>query len=226
MANFLGRLEVEFAQDKSMQVDYIVVDDCSTDDSIARVAALEIENVQIIRNKMNMGHGPSTVRALTEALRLQPDIVCGADGDGEVEASSLRELVLEANIGSARVVEGTRVNRSDPWFRKLASWSTRQLVLSRSGAYAIDANTPFRAYESAFLKELLTGLPVDSMIPNLHISSLTRSDRVAFSEIQVRLFTPPDYSSGVTWQQRFKALPSKRFLRFCVNAYMEWKKFK
>lgn len=222
LANFLQRLDEEFAQDQSIDLTYIVIDDCSTDDSIANAASLDLRNVFFIKNEVNLGHGPSTIKALTHALVSEPDVVCGADGDGEVEASSIKELISKAHLGSAFVVEGSRINRSDPWFRKLISWTTRQLVKSKSGIMPIDANTPFRAYKPEALKELLGELPGDSMIPNIHISSITRAKGLAVSEIPLRLRIPSDRSSGITWRQRFKSLPSKKFLGFCANAFREW----
>jgi hypothetical protein len=60
------------------------------------------------------------------------------------------------------------------------------------------------------------------MIPNMHISAISRTLGIALHELPVDVSKAPDSHGGVTWKAKFKALPSLRFVRFCIRASIEW----
>jgi hypothetical protein len=82
-------------------------------------------------------------------------------------------------------------------------------------------------YRQETLKRILAKVPENSMIPNLHISKLTRQLKINFKEINVKSLprggsNKKELIQGVTWKQRFTHLPSKRFIKFCIKATSEW----
>ena len=59
------------------------------------------------------------------------------------------------------------------------------MIFSKTLNWPKDANTPLRVYKKHVLEDLLKSVPGDSIIPNLHISKLTRKKRLNFKEIRV-----------------------------------------
>ena len=220
VCNFLERLNDDLGGSYDLRI--VLVDDASTDNTIESVQNLGIADLMVERNSSNLGHGPSTIRAVSLALEQTPDIILCCDGDGEVETASLLQMVSRFEDPYIEIVEGTRYSRVDPWFRKLTTFATRLLVFQRSGSWPRDANTPFRAYKPEAVLKLIKKLPPNSLVPNLHFSTLTRVLGLNFLSIPVLVEVTGGSSRGVTWNQKFKLLPSMRFISFCINSSIEW----
>jgi len=202
----------------------IVVDDASSDGTAAAVTAAGERGVpvRVVVNKSNRGHGPSTLRALRCGLKEGADVIVAVDGDGQFLGTDIA-AVAERTVHGIVPVEGCRFNRSDPWFRRFVSASTRLLVRVTSGSSPLDANTPLRAYPPALLRSLLERLPDDLATPNLIVSAMLRRDGVAVIEVPVRsLPRRGSQSSGSTWGQRAHFFPSRRFITFCWRALAQW----
>lgn len=203
---------------------FIVADDCSTDSTLKVLSVVaETHQVEILPSERNSGHGPTTVRALHAALSFQPDVVVAVDGDGQFIGDDIRRLVNLRMCQGLDLVEGVRVGRNDPLFRRAISWLTRTLVQIRSGKRPLDANTPLRVYHPAVLKSLLQYVPSDAITPNLLISALSRDWKLGIREERVRSIPRRGGDSeGTTWRARRKSIPSIRFLKFCIRAAHQW----
>lgn len=205
-------------------VQFVVVDDCSTD--ATQAAVLEAMNqgipVTLHPNSENSGHGPSTLRALNIGSSLNPDIVIAIDGDGQFFGEDVAELLDTLEDNNLDVVEGVRTSRDDPMYRKVTSFATRSLVASRAKLRPRDANTPLRVYRNSVLPDLLVRIPDNAMTPNLHMSVICRTQPIALSEVQVRSRSRLGASVvGSSWG-RGSLLPSRRFRTFCREALREW----
>lgn len=217
-------LEMNTALD-SHDVTFIVIDDCSGDGTVAAVRGLAGNNlsVEIFSNEFNLGHGPSTLKALRYGLNSGAEIVVSIDGDGQFLGEDVHKIVANLVDSEFDLVEGVRTFRNDPIYRQIVSLSTRLLVALRVGKMPLDANTPLRAYKAETLKFVLKRLPESISIPNLLISSLSRANEFSIRELEVRSIprrgTNPQ---GSTWGKGKASLPTKRFLKFCGNAVSEW----
>ena len=205
---------------------FIVVNDCSTDNTSDSVLSLRASGipVQVVDNDQNLGHGQSTLRALTLGVQSGHDLVMSIDGDGQFLGRDIARILEVAEIVDGwEVIEGNRLHRKDPTYRKFVSWATRQMVWSRSGVRPQDANSPLRLYRRDVLIRLMTAVPPQSEIPNLWVSALSRSWKLNIVEMAVQ--SVPRRASvaiGSTWAGRGMFLPSRRFLRFCMRAMSEW----
>ena len=219
---FLAEINDAFA---GVSFRVVVVNDCSTDNTEQTLLALNSTYpLDVHTNPQNYGHGPSTLTALRLATELNPQHVVATDGDGHITGSTLQHLYSQALDQTApTVIEGVRTQRDDPWFRKTVSAATRKLVKHHSGSAPQDANTPFRVYPTNLLQEILGNIPADHMTPNLMMATLVRRDGIPFQEIPI---TPHkregSAENGSTWKQRFRLLPSRRFVQFCVKATGQW----
>jgi dolichol-phosphate mannosyltransferase len=223
IAGFISELATEL---QSFEPKFVVVNDVSTDSTEARVKDLAASGipVEVHTNSVNLGHGPSTLRALNFGLDSHSEIVVAIDGDGQFLGTDVARLVkVMLEDPKIDVIEGVRTHRDDPAYRVVVSSVTRNLVWSRARIKPIDANTPLRVYRRESLVQLLDKLPNNSMTPNLLISAKTRRQRVNYFEINVQSIPRRGSDTGgSTWKSKTASLPSKRFIKFCTRAAAQW----
>lgn len=208
-----------------------IVDDCSSDSTVNKILEFQSNfpevNLTLVENKVNMGHGPSTIKGMSNALTFDPEIVLTVDGDGQFLGNEMLEAIETFFVNDVDVLEGVRVNRSDPFFRSISTGIVRFLVWARTHQLPMDGNTPLRIYRNSKLEELLTKLPANLLTPNIFVSTYARVQN--WKILEIRVTSVPSRGKdplGSTWKQRFKHLPSKKFLKFCVTAFFQWQRTK
>lgn len=219
--NFLEDISQEF-RDLDLQV--VVVDDLSTDNTFSVLQnARDGIPLLLFKNATNLGHGPSTYRALSLALESGAEFIFSTDGDGHVAVADIREMLNQIIDQDLDLVEGVRSRAGEPWFRRLVTLATRVLVATASKSSPRDANTPFRLYRANVLRELLGSVSSISPVPNLMISSLARTRCLNYREHHLQKFTRvATHPEGSSWLQSVSWLPSIRFLKFCFRALRAW----
>jgi dolichol-phosphate mannosyltransferase len=226
IAEFIIELRDSF---EPSQVFFVVVDDASSDNSVAVLKDLENQGfpVRIIQNTTNLGHGPSTHKALSLGVSENPKFVISIDGDGQFLGVDVRRVYeLISGGGEVAIVEGVRVRRGDPLYRKIVTIFTRVLVFAKSGQLPRDANTPLRAYTTEALSVLLEIVPNHVLIPNLMFSVISRRKKMQISQLEVTSIPRRGGNEiGSTWGKGIKIFPSKRFITFCVQAFSQWLSF-
>jgi dolichol-phosphate mannosyltransferase len=204
---------------------FLVIDDCSTDgtaDALRKLMSTGID-LRIITNEKNLGHGPSTAKALSAGLACGVDFVIALDGDGQCYGQDIRQMIEILQRSGVDVVEGARISRSEPVYRKIVSFAVRILVYVKSGKLPKDANTPFRAYRAETLRQILKVIPMGVKIPNLVISALSRSWRLQVTQFAIESIPRRGSdSNGTTWGKNLKIIPNLRFISFCIDAALQW----
>jgi glycosyltransferase involved in cell wall biosynthesis len=203
----------------------VVVNDASSDNTQKVIENLVHRKFPIVAvaSSINMGHGKASILGMKHAVKIDSDFILTVDGDGNVKVNQLFEMLnLIRNNDSIDLIEGIRVNREDPWFRKLVSWITRKIVHFAAKSKTKDANTPVKIYRKKVLKMLLNELPQDTLIPNIRISILVRSlkYKIMIYELE-NMIRNTSNISGTTWGQKNKNLPSRKFIVFCYNGGKE-----
>ena len=222
LPDFIRELNHEL---KKWQPSFVVIDDHSTDQTALVTKELMKSGIDLslFVNQVNSGHGPSTLRALKEGLNLGVDFIIAVDGDGQCYGRDLARMVEVLATTQTDVVEGVRVDRTEPNYRKFITLMVRTLVSIKSRKIASDANTPFRAYRSANLSEIVGVIPDDFKIPNLLISTICRKWGFKISEIQIESIPRRGSNpNGSTWGKTARAIPSKRFVKFCISSGIQW----
>ena len=220
-------LEMQEVFDRS--IEFVVVDDLSTDDTFAKLNTLSSEiDIKILRNGHNLGHGPSTLRALQAGLDSGCDTIIAVDGDGQFSAQEIFGLYDFFSTNNFDVAEGVRrIRLNEPWFRSIASFVTRLVVRMKSKQIPQDANTPLRIYRANCLAKLLDGVQPLALTPNLMISIICRISDITIGEFHVTFFPRRGSSAiGGSWKQKFHIVPSSRFLKFCVRSVIQLLGFK
>lgn len=200
----------------------IVVNDASTDSTAQVVNAIMLKDsrVTLINNSTNLGHGPSTLVGIKLALESSFDTIVTLDGDGQFIATEVDAALGFFYDSRVNLLEGARMSRKDPWFRKIVTQSLRLIVTLASHKLPKDANTPFRIYQKDVLASLLTQIDSKSMTPNLEISIKARQLNLQIAEYSVTSRERKGKDKiGVTWNSKNSLIPSKRFVTFCGQAF-------
>jgi dolichol-phosphate mannosyltransferase len=204
---------------------FIVVDDCSTDGTAEQVHSLASSDIRasVHRNAVNSGHGASTVTGLRLGLETNADVVIAIDGDGQFIGSDVAKVLARLLEGDVDLVEGIRVGRDDPTYRRAVSATTCALVWLRTRKSPTDANTPLRAYRPAVLASLLAAIPPTAVTPNLLVSAMSRRWGLRIAEVPVSSRARRgSVQDGTTWGKSHRQLPSRKFVKFCAKATVDW----
>ena len=155
----------------------IVVDNASTDDTVARLEPfLSDARIQVLRNPRNRGKGYSVRRGMLEAtgeLRLMCDADC---------QPSLRSLpAMEAAIADADVVAGSRnasdseVARYQPLRRRAASLGFILLCRLIMGEPLRDVFCGFKLFRGAAAEDIFARAEVEGWVFDAEVLALARA---------------------------------------------------
>ena len=200
----------------------IVVDDCSTDNSVAvlNARAQTMPHLRIVRHDRSGGQS-AAVHSGVKAARAP--IICTLDGDGQNPPEELPKLaapLLNDTTGKIGLVAGQRVGRQDSWSKRFASRFANRL----RGWILQDGTRDTGCGLKAFRREAFLDLPYfDHMhrylpalftrdgwqVAHVDVSHRARgAGRSNYSNIQRALVGIVDLA-GVAWllRRRKKARP-------------------
>ncbi len=169
------REALETLQKTTDRYEIIVIDDASQDttpDILARLQP-EIPSLQIIRNPQNIGCHPSTLVGFQAA---QGEYQFFIPGDGQIPAQELTQFLEKAQSG-CEVVYSWRVQRADPWHRRLISGCYNVLLRTFFGIPVHDADSAC----------LLTQKAVQQILPQLHADSAFLTVEILLKAQQLNL---------------------------------------
>lgn len=142
-------------------IDVVVIDDGSTDDT-AKVAAAS--GARVISFSHNRGLGAAFREALHRALGLGADIIVNIDGDGQFNPQDIPKLIEPIIQGQADMVTASRFADPDliprmPWIKKWGNQVGANVVSKLTGQKLHDVSCGFRAYsrDTALRATLLGG---------------------------------------------------------------------
>ena len=145
----------------------IVIDDCSTDHTAECVRTIMSEDRRVIllRHERNQGVGGAMVSGFRKAIELNAQIIVKLDGDGQMAAADMTNLLRPLIRGEADFAKGNRFHD----FQALA----RMPLLRRAGNMALSFLTKaavgyWRTFDPcngyvALRGELLQAIPLESL---------------------------------------------------------------
>lgn len=129
-----------------------VVDDGSTDNTVAVAKKLGVHN--IIRHKQNLGLGMAFKHGVESALGMGADIFVNTDADNQYPGRYIKDLVMPVVNGEADIVIGNR----EPWnvkhfsaVKRFFQFFGNALVRFIAGSEVPDTVSGFRAYSKQAL---------------------------------------------------------------------------
>ena len=220
IGDFIAEID-EHLRDCVSSLDFVVVDDASPLPLRGVLAGAGVPpSTTVLTNPVNLGHGPTALRAYAAGLATGADVVVHVDGDGQFDGCDFPPLVRA--LATAEVVHGERTSRDDPWFRRVVTGVLQRSLATASGPIR-DLNTPLRGYRSEVLAELLPRVDARATVPHVHLSLLVRRLGLTVTCLGVRSRPRRGATAtGTMWgPTRAAWLPSRRFVRFCLVATRE-----
>jgi len=149
------------------EFEVIVVDDASTDATPAILERLARDRpwLQVHRNELNAGHGPSVVRGLDLA---RAEWVFQIDSDGQFVVAEISRLLSRRD--DADLVLGVRADRHDPLHRLVLSGAVQFAVSLLARRRTRDANTPFRLLRRSAWTDLGSLIGPATLAPNIFVT--------------------------------------------------------
>jgi putative flippase GtrA len=133
-----------------MDFEILVVNDGSTDRTGKIVAAIVDTDprVRLISHATNQGYGASLVSGFAEATK---ELVFFMDSDGQFDIRDLEELF--PLIDTYDAVIGYRIDRQDPWMRKINAWGWKYLIGGVLDVHVRDVDCAFKLLHTEFLHQ-------------------------------------------------------------------------
>ncbi len=137
------------------QLDIIVIDDGSTDDTAA--LARRLGATEVIQHRTTRGLAEAFRSGVDYALTHGADILVNTDGDNQYPQGRIPDLILPIIEGRADIVIGDRQTDKIPhfsWGKKLLQRVGSWVVNKAAGTKIPDAPSGFRAYSRTALLKL------------------------------------------------------------------------
>jgi glycosyltransferase involved in cell wall biosynthesis len=197
-------------------VQYLVIDDGSTDNT---AALAEASGAQVVRHGKNRGVGAAFRSAVQFALENDADVLVGIDADGQFDPAEIPALIEPVIANRADMVIGNRFTSGMPQHMPaLKYWGNEkvtQLISAVSGQKFQDVSCGFRAYNREALFRL--NIFADFTYTHETILSLTYQGlRVAEHPIKVK-YDPERKSRVAGSLLRYAVQTSKIILRVLLD---------
>ncbi len=131
----------------------LVIDDGSTDQTrkIVEEITAKDKHVRLITHTPNRGYGEAVKSGLYNA---RYPWIAFTDADGQFDFSEVTKLLEKAD--QAPVVIGYRMNRQDPWQRKLFGWGWTALTNTLLGIRVRDIDCAFKLIRKDVIENILS----------------------------------------------------------------------
>ncbi|MGD0384530.1 MAG: glycosyltransferase family 2 protein [Solirubrobacteraceae bacterium] len=137
-------------------IEWLVIDDGSTDRTIAVARAHGVEH--IVRLTNNKGLASAFQAGMDAALKLGADVIVNTDADNQYQGADIAKLVAPIVAGSADMVIGDRdvlsIEHFSPLKKRLQSLGSR-VVRAASSTDVPDTTSGFRAYNREAALQIL-----------------------------------------------------------------------
>ena len=171
----------------------IVVDDGSTDHTVALVTALASElpglpGLRVLRSPANRGKGHAVRRGMLAATG-QIRVFSDADGSTPIDELDplLRALAAGADIAiGSRYLAASRVTRPQPWFRRVWSRLVNRVVQRMLLPGVLDTHCGFKAFTAAAAGHTFAACTVDGWSFDLEVLARARAHGLRIQEVAVR----------------------------------------
>ena len=130
----------------------IVVDDGSADGSFTVLTELsdEIHELRVIHHEVNRGYGGALLSGFAAATK---EWIFYTDGDAQYDASEITRCI-DAVTSDVDVVQGFKIGRGDPWYRKLIGRAYHHVVKFLFRLPVRDTDCDFRFIHSPVMERV------------------------------------------------------------------------
>lgn len=169
------------------EADYIVVNDCSRDNT---ETICEKNGIDHLNLKINLGIGGAVQTGYKYALQKGYDIAVQLDGDGQHDPKFLKDLIRPIEEGRADMVTGSRfiekAGFQSSCTRRLGITILRTLIKFGCGVKITDATSGFRACNKKLIAFFAHNYAQDYPEPEAIIGAVKNGFRVAEIPVVMR----------------------------------------
>jgi hypothetical protein len=151
-------------------VDVLVIDDGSTDDTLRQIPA----GVTVVSLPFNLGIGGAMQTGYRYAALHGYDVAVQVDGDGQHRPSEVRRLIEHVAAGHAELVVGSRFLEATPYttyrqtpVRRAGAWMLRGSIKLLTGLTITDCTSGFRAANRRVIRAFAHWYPEDYPEPEV-----------------------------------------------------------
>ena len=130
----------------------IVVNDGSSDDSldVLKRLSFEIPELRIVNHEQNKGYGGALQSGFAASTK---QWVFYTDGDAQYDASEVT-VCIDAVTPTTDVVQGWKMGRGDPWYRKVIGRTYHHTVKRLFSLHVRDTDCDFRLINRSILDKV------------------------------------------------------------------------
>ncbi len=197
-------------QDITSDYEILIVDDGSSDEtaSIVQQTSLQRPNVRLLKQPTNQGYGAALSRGFRESTK---DLVAFTDADCQFDIRELRRLVMLSK--EYDIVCGYRIDRQDPWVRKVYSGTYNAIVRGLLGTQVRDSDCAMKVFRRQVIQDI--DIQSKGFFVNSEILTKARLANRSIVEVGVTHRPRPRGESTVS---PLHAIPvAKSILRFWWN---------
>ena len=170
----------------AVNVDYVVINDCSTD---ATKSVLKAKKANYLDLPVNLGIGGGVQAGYLYALEHGYDIGIQFDGDGEHDAAYIKDLIAPIESGQADVVIGSRFIQKEgfqsSFMRRLGIKFLSKLIYILCDVQVSDVTSGMRAVNKKMIREFSNNYAQDYPEPEAILASGLLGARIV--EVPVRM---------------------------------------
>lgn len=179
-----------FLRQKSWHYEMLVVDDGSTDNTIACVEHLkaEVKNLHVLPSETNLGKGHAVGLGMLSA---NGEVRVFSDADGSTPIEELDKLLAplqnkeaDVSIGS-RYLENSEIDIPQPLFRRAWSRLANRVVQNILLPGIVDPHCGFKAFTSAAAEHVFAHCRVNEWSFDLEVLALARKEKLRIAEVPV-----------------------------------------
>lgn len=169
---------------KSLKINWelLVINDGSKDKTAEVVKELEKKypGVKLVSHEKNRGYGRALKTGFAEA---KYEWVAFVDSDGQFNFDEIKKLL--AKTGEADVILGYRLNRADPFQRRIFTWGWKMLAMVLLGLNVKDYSCGFKLIKKKVIEDIS---PIESEEKVTQIEMLIKAKKKGyrFAEVGVR----------------------------------------
>lgn len=172
----------------SEDIDLIVIDDGSSDDTYAQsqAAALEDPRISVLKLEKNCGKGA----ALANGFRLaQGEFIAFLDADLEIQPEYVQKMLEAQQNNGKDVIVGRKVylQAHVPLLRRMMSWVYRNLVRLLFNLHLRDTQTGIKVFRRQVLETCIPRLTVKGFAFDVELLALAQKAGYSIDEYPVEL---------------------------------------
>jgi glycosyltransferase involved in cell wall biosynthesis len=168
-------------------LEIVVVDDGSSDGSpdVLKVLADDVPELVVVLHERNRGYGGALISAFSTATK---DWIFYTDGDAQYDAREAA-LMVAAVTPDTDIVQGYKIGRGDPWYRKVIGRVYHHVVKLAFRLHVRDTDCDFRL----FRRSLIEQAPLQSETGVICVEMMRRFEQsgARFVEVPVHHYNRP-----------------------------------